>query len=170
MQFNVAKLLKSPAGDERRYTFDESEPRFPELAGTVHGEVRLMRTDRGIMAMADIDTAVGCTCSRCLRGFVQPVKFSMTEEYFPTIDIASGVEVEAPSGDYFTIDHHHILDLGEAVREYAIFNSPMKPLCAETCAGLCPTCGADLNQTTCDCPKSQIDSRWAKLVKIDLRN
>lgn len=167
MQFNVAKLLKSPPGDERQYTFDEDERRFEELAGKVHGQVRLMRTDRGVMATADVETAVGCTCSRCLRRFVLPVGFHIVEEYFPTIDIGSGVHVEPPTGEHFTIDQHHILDLGEAVREYAIFNTPMKPLCDEACAGFCPECGADLNQTKCDCRPIQIDSRWAKLVELD---
>jgi uncharacterized protein len=44
-------------------------------------------------------------------------------------------------------------------------NIPMKPLCRPDCAGLCPTCGADLNQTRCACAKS-VDPRWAGLAVL----
>jgi len=43
----------------------------------------------------------------------------------------------------------------------------MKILCAEDCKGLCPTCGANLNETDCDC-KAPVDARWASLK--DLRD
>jgi uncharacterized protein len=73
-----------------------------------------------------------------------------------------------PSDDVnaFTIDEHHILDLSEAIRQYALVNTPMKPLCKKECAGICPTCGKNLNEGKCDCPKDNIDPRWSKLAEL----
>ena len=66
----------------------------------------------------------------------------------------------------FTIDEHHILDLTEAVRQYALLALPMKPLCRQDCAGLCPTCGHNLNQGGCGCPPQGPDPRWSGLNKL----
>ena len=63
----------------------------------------------------------------------------------------------------FTIDDHHILDVSEAVRQYALTAIPLKALCSVNCAGLCQTCGKNLNEGPCQCPPRQMDSRWAKL-------
>jgi uncharacterized protein len=48
------------------------------------------------------------------------------------------------------------------VTEQLVLNLPMKPLCRPDCAGLCPTCGADLNAGRCECAPPG-DSRWADL-------
>jgi uncharacterized protein len=66
----------------------------------------------------------------------------------------------------FTIDEHHILDLTEAIRQYTVLAVPMKPLCNENCAGLCPSCGQNLNQGECGCPSPDTDPRWANLRRI----
>jgi uncharacterized protein len=42
----------------------------------------------------------------------------------------------------------------------------MKPLCRADCSGLCPTCGKDLNEGQCNCERTEIDPRWAKLSKL----
>ncbi|MBX7187190.1 MAG: DUF177 domain-containing protein, partial [Vicinamibacteria bacterium] len=49
-----------------------------------------------------------------------------------------------------------ILDLGGMVREQVLLAQPMKRLCREDCKGVCPTCGADRNLKSCDCPKEAI--------------
>ena len=93
------------------------------------------------------------------------------EEYFPVIDVASGGSLPLPDEPgCFTIDEHLILDLTEAVRQYALLALPMKPLCRQDCAGLCPTCGRNLNQGGCDCPPQGLDPRWSGLSKLLLSN
>jgi uncharacterized protein len=52
------------------------------------------------------------------------------------------------------------------VRQYALLAIPMKPLCREGCAGLCPTCGRNLNQGPCDCPPQVLDPRLSGLRKL----
>ena len=58
-------------------------------------------------------------------------------------------------------------DLTDAIREAIILNLPAFPRCSETCRGLCELCGADLNQSTCDCNKKRGDVRWTALDILD---
>jgi uncharacterized protein len=62
---------------------------------------------------------------------------NIEEEDFPMTDVNTGVplpEMEEPG--YFVIDEHLILDLSEAVRQYALMAIPMKPLCRPECPGI----------------------------------
>jgi uncharacterized protein len=41
------------------------------------------------------------------------------------------------------------IDLQPLIREYALLEIPIKPICKPDCKGLCPVCGEDLNQVDC---------------------
>jgi uncharacterized protein len=170
MQINVSGLLKSSLGSKIDYPVSE----VVNISGgdsLVQGEVWLTRTDRGILVRARLNTEVSVTCSRCLGLFSYPVPVNFEEEYFPVIDVVSGSSLSLPDElGCFTIDEHHVLDLTEAVRQYALLAIPMKPLCRQGCAGLCPTCGLNLNQGACACPPQGLDPRWSKLGNLLLSN
>ncbi len=55
------------------------------------------------------------------------------------------------------------LDLEPLARDAVLLELPLAPLCRADCQGLCPMCGADLNQAGCDCPVGGADPRWAAL-------
>ena len=133
----------------------------------VQGEIGLMRTDRGILARGSLHTEVEISCSRCLSVFNCPLTLDIEEEYFPTTDVMTGVPLPLPDEPgSFTVDEDNILDLTEAIRQYVLLAIPMKPLCVEDCAGLCPACGANLNQASCNCPPETMDPRWSKLAEL----
>lgn len=54
------------------------------------------------------------------------------------------------------------VDLTDDIREAIILAFPSYPICDPACKGLCPQCGANLNETTCEC-KPPADNRWAAL-------
>lgn len=166
MCINVSGLLKSSIGSMRSYSMSDTI----NISGSdslVQGEVSLVRTDQGILVKAKLHTEVEVTCSRCLNLFSSPLTLNIVEEYFPIIDVNSGALLSLPDEPgYFTIDEQHTLDLTEAVRQYALLAIPMKPLCRDDCAGLCPTCGHNLNQEPCDCLSKEIDPRWSKLSRL----
>jgi uncharacterized protein len=170
LEINVAQQIKAPIGSERDYEVSE----IIDIEGsnaTVQGKVRLTRTDRGILAKGTLRTEIELTCGRCLSLFNCPLTLNIEEEYFPTTEILTGAPLPLPDEPgSFTIDEHNILDLTEAVRQYAIMAIPMKPLCRKDCAGLCPTCGANLNQASCNCPPKPVDPRWSELSKLVLTN
>ena len=167
MHWNVAQLLQSSLGTQRAYSVDEPDDRQKELAGSVVGTVRMMKTDRGILVRARLSTEVWCTCSRCLTQFVEPVSFKIDEVFHPSTDTVHGGKLEEPeSGGAFMIGARHTLDLGEPTRQHALMSVSMKPLCAPDCSGLCSTCGSNLNQEECGCPKRHADPRWASLEQL----
>ena len=138
MQINVSQLLKEAIGSVRNYEVSETVDITGDGTGSmVKGEVRLMHTNRGILVKGTLHTAVEVACSRCLSLFSCPLVLNIEEEYFPVLDVFSGARLTL-SGEpgCFTIDEHHILDLAEAARQYALMAIPMKPLCREDCAGL----------------------------------
>jgi uncharacterized protein len=168
MQVNVAQLLRASIGSVRDYEIKKViDITGDGVNGLVQGKVRLMRTNRSILARGELSTEVELTCSRCLGSFNCPLKMNLEEEYHPTADVDTGAAISVPDEPgCFTIDENHILDLTEAVRQYALLAIPMKPLCKENCAGLCPFCGKNLNQGPCGCPVKSADPRWAELSKL----
>ena len=167
MQINVAQLLQEPIGSTREHHIDDTITGVDGREHRISGECQLLRTQGRILVKCRLNTNTDITCSRCLTTFRQPLEFKFEEEYIPTVDVQTGAPLAgtADTGN-FTIDEHHILDLGEAIRQYAQLVIPMKPLCREDCAGLCQKCGKNLNEGPCACPTEEMDPRWAKLTQL----
>lgn len=167
MQMNVSQLLQAPVGTTRNFQIKEVIDVIND--GQLHpieGKVRMLRTSRSILVKGKLRTEVELTCSRCLSPFVSPLNLIIEEEYMPTVDVFTGIPLPLPDEPgSFTIDSHHILDLTEAVRQYSLLAIPMKPVCDNDCAGLCPICGQNLNQGPCDCSAQKIDPRWSTLIQ-----
>ena len=136
LSFNVAQLEKAPIGTNRGYQIDD--PLTVEgLEINVKGEVELIRTNRSVLVKADIHTALPQECCRCLGEYACPLDVKFEEEFFPTLDVTSGLLLEVEDEvDNFVIDEHHVLDITEALRQYVILAQPMKPLCRTDCPGI----------------------------------
>jgi uncharacterized protein len=77
----------------------------------------------------------------------------------------SGVsEAEAEAADAYAIPARaREIDLTAAIREHVLLGLPAFAVCQEDCRGLCPHCGANLNEGSCDCRTTVVDPRWAAL-------
>lgn len=163
---NVSQLLKEPIGSKRSHNLNEVVD-IADSDSLVQGELSLIRTNRSVLVKGTLHTEIELICSRCLNLFYCSLTLDIEEEYFPTINTVTGAPLPLPDEpESFTIDKHNILDLTEAIRQYALLAIPMKPLCAKDCAGLCPTCSSNLNQAPCTCPPKPVDSRWSELSKL----
>ena len=166
LQINVSQQLKDPIGSVRDYDVNDAVD-ITGADGRAEGKATLTRTDRGILVYGMVRMEIELTCSRCLSLCSYPLTLRIAEEYFPTIDIMTSAPMTVPDDSgCFTIDEHHVLDLTEAIRQYTVLATPMKPLCRDNCAGLCPSCGHNLNQGECSCPSPDADPRWAALQKL----
>jgi|TARA_B100000315_G_scaffold227487_1_gene235454 uncharacterized protein len=136
LRINIAQQLKANTGAARDYMVKDMVD-IADSSRLVQGKARLTRTDRGILVQGTLHIDVESTCSRCLSVFSYPLTLNIVEEYFPQIDIDTGNTLPSPEDyDSFTIDENNVLDLLEAVRQYALLSVPMKPLCRTDCAGL----------------------------------
>lgn len=168
MKFNVSGLLLEGTGATRSYELDsnlETPGLEPEQ---VRGEVEFLRTPAGILVRAHLQMAEPESCSRCLKPLTQRVDIDFEEEFFCTVDPRTGNMLgrEEVQPDSFFIDDRHTLDLNEAVRQYREVSLLMKPLCRPDCRGLCPVCGADLNEGSCGHEAMPADSRWDGLAAL----
>ena len=137
LEINVSQLLKGAIGTEKVVPVSGSVDITGYGEGFVEGKVKLMRTNRSILVKGKLHTRVLATCVRCLENYDCPLELNIEEEYYPMTDVNTGVPVPEPEEpDSFIIDEHLILDLSEAVRQYAILAVPMKPLCRPDCPGI----------------------------------
>ena len=166
MLFNVATLLGEPVGSVRAYRVERERARVPkeEYEATASGTVEMLRTARGVLVHALLALRPRLDCARCLRSFEHDLTLEFDEEFVTELDPETGEPVEGIAPEDFRIDDRQHLDLSEAVRQYEQSARPMHPLCRPRCAGLCPSCGQDLNQRACGCRRDELDSRWAGLA------
>jgi uncharacterized protein len=167
LAWNVAGLLADDPGSDRVRVVDDVSIDLGEdltLAAPIAGRVRLLRTNRGILAVANLTTALALECSRCLRDIAFPVDIRIEEEYLPALDLASGRPLPADDEpDVARLTDHHELDLETPVREAVQLAEPIAPLCRPDCPGLCVVCGERLEDGVHDHPDDDIDPRLEAL-------
>ena len=173
MIYNVAQLLKAPVGTAQRVELDpeddlDLEDDQARLNGPVHGRIRLHRTNQGIFVDGVAEVPIELECTRCLTPFTETVSVPLRELFYPTIDVETGVPVPPPANDdlSYALDHNHVLDLREAIRQNLLLALPMKTLCREDCPGLCPQCGKNLSEGPCDCVFEVEDDRFTSLRQL----
>jgi uncharacterized protein len=167
--FNVAQLLKAPVGTSQAVDFHEEDTQLDEdikTVGPLDGHARFRRTNQGLLVDGWADLTLELTCDRCLKEFEQPMHVTFEEQFYPTVDVISGMPTATfDREEIFPINDHHELDLTEAIRQTVLTALPMTKLCREDCKGLCPQCGHDLNLGPCDC-KPETDTRWSVLEQL----
>jgi uncharacterized protein len=94
---------------------------------------------------ADVDTTISVECRRCISSF--EVDITTTLGLLFSIGDESS-ELDEDDERYYDGE---VLDISEDVRRALILEIPTWSLCSETCKGLCPECGTDLNATDCSC-------------------
>ena len=167
LTWNVAGLLADDPGASRSFDFsDVSIPLDdgPELARPISGHVRFRRTNRGIIADAQLRTGLRTECSRCLRPMEVPIEVAIEEEFLPALDLATGQPVPADAEpDVARLSDHHEIDLEPLVRDELVLAEPIAPLHSPDCLGLCVECGLPLDEGTHDHPTDDIDPRLEAL-------
>lgn len=62
-----------------------------------------------------------------------------------------GEEIDRPFELVYDVKGREEVDTLDDLREILILDHPIRYLCDEDCRGLCPQCGADLNEGPCSC-------------------
>jgi uncharacterized protein len=144
LRINVGFLFNQPIGTYREIHFDFPNLQLPpdvELYDFA-GVVRISRTPQGLIFEGDFKAKKVEQCVRCLADFLQPLRTEFDELY------AFSDRSVSDSGLILPEDAN--VDLAPLVREYLLLEVPISPQCKPDCKGLCPVCGEDQNQTTCE--------------------
>lgn len=115
--------------------------------------------------------AISCNielqCSRCLCSFNLLINSMLDIVLSPTHLIAQEGYYELQKDELdISFYKDNSIDIDDIVSEQLFLNIPMKPLCSPDCKGICPDCGADLNNMKCSCNTKKIDERFRILEKL----
>jgi uncharacterized protein len=167
LTWNVAGLLADVPGTDRSYPVAGVELGLGDdirLARPIDGQVRLVRTNRGVLAHARLETALEAACSRCLQDLTVAVRLDLSEEYLPSLDFATGRPLPSDDEpDALRLTDQHTLELETPVREAIWLSEPVAPLCRSDCPGLCIDCGGRLDDGEHAHPDADIDPRLEAL-------
>lgn len=142
-RFNVGFIINEEVGYTHRFPFEfETIQLGDDLElQDFQGSAQVSRTPQGLLVEGDFSGRTIIECVRCLTDFSQPLHWEFTELY------AFTKKSVTDSGLLLPEDAH--LDLEPLLRDYALLEVPIKPLCREDCKGLCPVCGENLNERDC---------------------
>jgi len=164
LSFDVRSLEAQAANVDEQLSADdavweEGDPR-PDSAVQVTGRLSAAGTGQ-FYWHGRISGDVTVPCRRCLSDAHAAVE----DESHIIFAEVSDREIDDP--DVYLIDPAgRNLDLRPAIREEWLIAQPRFVLCRDNCLGLCPKCGADLNEGPCSCPP-QTDSRWEDLRRAN---
>jgi len=122
-----------------------------------------------VRATGKVTSAVQLSCSRCLAEYQLPVSSSFTIFYTKSTGSELEEEVELSDQDLISVSYAgDEINLDSEIAEQVMMEVPFKPLCSESCRGLCPECGADLNAGECGCDRGGINLKMSALKKISI--
>jgi Predicted metal-binding, possibly nucleic acid-binding protein len=109
----------------------------------------------GVLATGTVEATLEGECSRCLDPIKEELLLDVQELYFYP-------DKEADE-DASRVSAEETIDLDPVVRAAVVLSLPFSPLCRDDCAGLCPDCGANLNDDPDHDHPDRIDPRWSAL-------
>jgi uncharacterized protein len=169
LSFDLGSLARHAAHVDAELSPDDPvwQEGDPHPAEPIRVTGRLSSAGHGRFYLhARMEGAVALECRRCLTDVLAPVS-----EEMHVVFAEDGDDEATDDPDVYRFDPRAPdLDIRPAVREQWLLSAPSYAQCSDDCKGLCPTCGADLNATTCDCAPSAPDVLWDALRQLKSRS
>ncbi|HEX6988415.1 MAG TPA: DUF177 domain-containing protein [Bacillota bacterium] len=166
MRIDIGDIRKQRGRTLRRSLLATVEPlefrgERIRFEGPLRLDVRLHNAGGRLWADVAVHGRVQATCARCLKPVERAVEFSYSEAFR-----RPDQEPLADEGVRETVFEGDEIDLSGGFEEQVLLALPMRDLCRPDCRGLCPVCGADLNEGDCGCDRTEIDPRFAPLAEL----
>lgn len=160
MRLNLGFLVSSSIGTSRDFTFEASEIRLGEDMDLFNfeGVIKVTRTPQGLLSQGEFKGSLPMECVRCLTDFEQFIRWEFTELYAFTHDNMTDSGLLMPEDGF--------IDFEPIMREYAILEMPISPICKPDCKGLCAVCGENMNEVDCGHKKTNEDSPFSALKDL----
>ena len=138
-----------------------------DLTGDLQLNGRVLEVGEEMLLEGTLRGTLSLSCGRCLNSFLQPFEIAVSARYVNAAENEHEDQADAGPRDVTRVPFvGDQIDLSSGIREDLLLNIPLKPLCRKNCRGLCPQCGADLNEGECTCEKKTADPRLAELRDI----
>jgi uncharacterized protein len=169
VKIDLSKIEGEPAEFAETFSIEEDRLDPSRVAGAM--EVRLRGTVRPVgdhyLVDGRTDASGNLSCARCL----EPVAWRSESTFNVELVLAEVApmdpEIVLNEADLDLVYlESPLLDLEELAIEQVELELPIRLLCSEDCAGLCPRCGANRNdEGACSC-EPETDPRWAALEDL----
>jgi uncharacterized protein len=156
LRLNLGFLINATIGTSRDFDFDFESIRLGDdlTLQKMEGTARFSRTPQGLLLQGEFKAEMELECVRCLDPFIQPLSWSFTDLFaFDRRNMTDSGLLVPEEGQ---------IDLEPLLREYALLEIPISPVCKPDCKGLCPVCGENLNRVDCG-HRSEPDSPLSAL-------
>ncbi len=129
-------------------------------------DLTIQKSGEEFFCQCDANASVKLVCARCLKEFDRELD-SSTNFIVCSKQWHDECRGEEDNEEYVFFQGSDLqADVSDMMRQAVIMSISLKPLCSEDCKGLCPSCGINLNENSCDCRKGKVDPRWEALKKI----
>jgi len=158
LRLNVGFLMNAPIGYNR--DFDFYFPKYVDddlIITELEGLAKVGRTPQGLIVQGNFSGKTRFECVRCLTDYEHALKWEFTELFAFKQENVTESNLLVPE------DAH--INLEPLVREFALLEFPIKPLCRLDCKGLCMECGQNLNENDCG-HRQEIDSPFSALKNL----
>ncbi|MBQ6892568.1 MAG: DUF177 domain-containing protein [Clostridia bacterium] len=171
MVLNISSLL---AGEKNRIDIDymlsvsvDDMDGVVNLSGvtfpTPARVIGVITDNAGYMRMAlSVTLPYVALCARCAC----EVRGEFAIDFERTVVPEGMVEDAEEKDEDFVVAVNGMLDIDEQLTEVLLLDFPTRVLCKEDCKGLCQKCGKDLNEGECNCPKTDINPAFAKILSM----
>lgn len=161
MRLNLRPIIRVPGASlPFRFELDLSGLDFYGEKPFAH-PIRVSGTVRNAAGALELtgqaETTLELACDRCLKPFSQALALPVTT--------LLAEELEDEENDEIVLLENGEADLEEIFTTALVLSMDAKHVCSEDCKGLCPTCGANLNDGPCGCRK-EVDPRLAALAQL----
>lgn len=165
----MMKILLSDITEDGLDTeFNETiETDVIRMLSPLKAKLRIDKVSSEILVNGSLSALVEMQCSRCLNNFTNKTDININVVYHPVEELKGEDRHEIKDDELDTgFYRDEQLDISELLKEQLILSLPMKPLCSESCRGICFRCGKNLNIDSCECRQEEPDPRLAKLKKL----
>lgn len=143
-EFGAIRVLKGKL-DEEGYTMGAQVFETPE---GVDYDLQITNTSEGLLLSGTVHALVQGACARCL----EPTQFEVTGDVEGYYLLEQAEELEGYEEDEFDcVDKEGNFDIADPILAGLVYSTPYIVLCDDDCKGLCPKCGANLNEGPCEC-------------------
>ena len=156
------KLLRSELKSEfNKKLFDMSARELPDRGTIFYDdhitcELSAKIVQFGFQLSGVIKATTKYECVRCLcnnlKDVTLPIKLWLSAKEILTRDDDQEM-VHFPK-------NINQIDMDESISDIIRLAVPINPNCNDNCKGICPNCGINLNQSSCDCKLDSHDSPW----------
>jgi uncharacterized protein len=177
LRYDLSEIMRNPGMvknfEVKERPFQDDDVKY---VSPVFGRFSVTNGGSALLIRGNVSTSVELECGRCLGEMYFPIDGEIIEQYSLSAaneagtsgdhvaEVVQDVENEVPPGLF----EGRVMNFAVLIRQAAILEIPLSPVCKESCRGLCPSCGKNRNEVECSCD-SQSDSkplsRLADLIK-----